>query len=298
MALESGTRLGPYRLEGALGAGGMGEVYRARDVRLDRTVAIKILPASIASDQESRQRFEREAKAIAALSHPHICTLYDVGEEAGPDTSTAERVQFLVMEYLEGDTLAGVLRAKRLPLDQVIRIGIQCADALDRAHRTGIVHRDLKPGNIMLTARGAVLLDFGLARTLRPGPVSGLNVDATVTTPLTSQGTILGTLHYMAPEQVEGKDADTRSDIFSLGTILYEMAMGQEGVRGQQRCRRDGRDSGTRTGADVGARATGAADPRAHRGALPGQGSERAVAERRRRHARTDLAGTNGRPHD
>ena len=232
MALEPGTRLGPYRLDTVLGAGGMGEVYRARDVRLDRTVAIKILSALVASDQESRQRFEREARAIAALSHPHICTLYDVGEEASPGGPGPERVQFLVMEYLEGNTLADTLRAKPLPLDQVLRIGIQCADALDRAHRTGIVHRDLKPGNIMLTARGAVLLDFGLARTLRSGPVSGVSVDGTVTSPLTSRGTILGTLHYMAPEQVEGKDTDARSDIFSLGTILYEMAMGRRAFEG------------------------------------------------------------------
>jgi Tol biopolymer transport system component len=232
MALEPGTRLGPYHLETLLGAGGMGEVYRARDIRLDRTVAIKILSALVASDPESRQRFGREARAIAALSHPHICTLYDIGEEASPGGSGPERVQFLVMEYLEGNTLADTLRARPLPLDQVLRIGIQCADALDRAHRTGIVHRDLKPGNIMLTARGAVLLDFGLARTLRTGPVSGVGVDGTVTSPLTGQGTILGTLHYMAPEQVEGKDTDARSDIFSLGTILYEMAMGRRAFEG------------------------------------------------------------------
>ena len=225
MPLEPGTRLGSYSLEGLIGAGGMGEVYRARDVRLDRTVAIKILPGLFASDQESRQRFEREARAIAALSHPHICTLYDVGEEVIP--GGAGPVQFLVMEHLEGQTLADALRGKRLPLDQVLRIGTQCAAALDRAHRSGIVHRDMKPGNIMLTSRGAVLLDFGLARTLR-GPISGMSGDATVPGPVTVEGTILGTPHYMSPEQVEGKKVDARSDIFSLGTILYEMAMGKK----------------------------------------------------------------------
>jgi Tol biopolymer transport system component/tRNA A-37 threonylcarbamoyl transferase component Bud32 len=233
MALASGTQLGPYHVEGVLGAGGMGEVYRARDTRLGRTVAIKILPALAASNAESRQRFEREAKAIAALSHPHICTLYDVGEQANAAKAGADPVRFLVMEYLEGDTLEHVLRGTRLPLDRVLRIGIQCADALDRAHRTGIVHRDLKPGNIMLTPRGAVLLDFGLARMRRTAPVAGMSVEATVTSAVTDQGTILGTLHYMAPEQVEGREADERSDIFSLGTVVYEMATGQKAFEGK-----------------------------------------------------------------
>jgi Tol biopolymer transport system component len=232
MPFNPGTRLGHYEIHSLRGVGGMGEVYRGRDMRLDRTVAIKVLPAVVASDSNYRQRFEREARAVAALSHPNICTLYDVGEAPNPNTQDPEPVRFLVMEYLDGDTLDEVLRNKTLPLDHVLRVAIPIADALDRAHRKGIVHRDLKPGNIMLTASGPKLLDFGLARTLVPGPVSDMRLAATVTGPLTSQGTILGTLHYMAPEQVEGKNADQRSDIFSFGTIVYEMTAGRKAFEG------------------------------------------------------------------
>jgi len=226
MALTSGTRLGPYEVLAPLGAGGMGEVYRARDTRLDRTVAIKILPPHLSEDPILRQRFEREAKAISSLNHPHICVLYDVGKQDG--------TQFLVMECVEGETLANRLEKGPLPLAQVLQFGIQIADALDKAHRHGVVHRDLKPGNIMLTPSGAKLLDFGLAKALVPLAAGAtLTAAATRTTPVTQQGTIVGTFQYMSPEQVEGKEVDARSDIFSFGSVLYEMVTGRRAFQGK-----------------------------------------------------------------
>ncbi len=219
MALASGTRLGPYQILEPLGAGGMGEVYKARDTRLDRTVAIKVLPAHVAADSALRARFEREARVISGLDHPNICVLYDVGRE--------ENVDFLVMQYLEGETLAERLTRGPLPLEQALRHGIEIADALDRAHRAGVLHRDLKPGNIILTKSGAKLLDFGLAKLATAGAKSfDGSTRATLTSPLTGQGTILGTLLYMSPEQLEGREVDARSDIFSFGAVLYEMVTG------------------------------------------------------------------------
>jgi len=222
MALSAGARLGPYEIQSPLGAGGMGEVYRARDSRLNRTVAIKILPSA---DPELKVRFEREARAIAGLAHPHICTLYDVGQDAGTD--------YLVLEYLEGETLATRLQRGPLALDEVLKQGIEIAEALDKAHLAGVIHRDLKPGNIMLTRSGAKLLDFGLAK-LRPdqGVVVGPSAVVTQTTPLTGKGSVVGTLQYMAPEQLKGRDADARSDLFALGTVLYEMVTGRKAFQG------------------------------------------------------------------
>ena len=226
MGLSTGTRLGPYEIVSAVGAGGMGEVYRARDTRLDRTVAIKVLPQHLADTPEARQRFEREARAVSALNHPHICTLHDVGSQDG--------TEFLVMEYLEGETLAARLEKGPLPLEQVLKLGIEIADALDKAHRQGIIHRDLKPGNIMLTKSGAKLLDFGLAKAaVAPASVATLTAAVTRTTPVTQQGTIVGTFQYMSPEQVEGKEVDARSDIFSFGAVLYEMLTGQRAFPGK-----------------------------------------------------------------
>jgi eukaryotic-like serine/threonine-protein kinase len=226
MGLSTGTRLGPYEIVAPLGAGGMGEVYRARDTRLDRTVAIKILPAQLSSDPLRRQRFEREAKTISSLNHPHICVLHDVGHQDGID--------YLVMECVEGETLAKRLEKGPLPLEQVLKIGMEVADALDKAHRSGVVHRDLKPGNIMLTKSGAKLLDFGLAKAALPlASVATLTAAVTRTTPVTQQGTIVGTFQYMSPEQVEGKEVDTRSDIFSFGAVLYEMITGQRAFPGK-----------------------------------------------------------------
>jgi serine/threonine protein kinase len=225
MALAAGTRLGPYEIVAPLGAGGMGEVYRARDTRLDRSVAIKILPPAIADSAEHRARFEREARAIAALNHPHICTLHDVGEANG--------ATFLVMEHVAGETLAQRLKKGPVPLDQTLRIGIDIADALQAAHRQGIVHRDLKPGNVMLTTGGAKLLDFGLARLTAPNEraaVAGL--ETTTEERLTGRGLIVGTLPYMAPEQVEGREADARTDLWALGAILYEMLTGRAAFEG------------------------------------------------------------------
>src|SRR5437667_1379439 len=226
MALTNGTKLGPYEIVAPLGSGGMGEVYRARDTRLGRIVAVKILPSHLSDNSTLRQRFEQEAKAISSLNHPHICILHDVGHQDGTD--------FLVMEYLEGETLAKLLEKGPLPLAQVLKYGVEIADALDKAHRTGIVHRDLKPGNIMLTKSGAKLLDFGLAKAAVPLTTGAtLTAAATRTTPVTQQGTIVGTFQYMSPEQIEGKELDGRSDIFSLGAVLYEMLTGQRAFQGK-----------------------------------------------------------------
>ncbi|HEV8608604.1 MAG TPA: serine/threonine-protein kinase, partial [Thermoanaerobaculia bacterium] len=226
MPLTDGTRLGPYELVAPIGVGGMGEVYRAKDTRLDRTVAVKVLPAHLSASAESRQRFEREAKTISQLSHPHICALYDVGHQDG--------VEFLVMEYLEGETLSERLLKGPLSFDQVLRYGIEIADALDKAHRQGIVHRDLKPGNVMVTKSGVKLLDFGLAKALVPSAASSdLTALPTQAAPVTREGTILGTIQYMAPEQLEGRDADARTDIFALGCLLYEMATAKKAFSGK-----------------------------------------------------------------
>jgi eukaryotic-like serine/threonine-protein kinase len=224
MALAAGTKLGPYEILAPLGAGGMGEVYRARDTRLERTVAVKVLPQHLSSSAEIRQRFEREAKTISQLSHPHICALYDVGREG--DT------EFLVMEYLEGETLSDRLGKGALPLEQTLRYGIEMADALDKAHRQGIVHRDLKPGNVMLTKSGVKLLDFGLAKAMAPPAPRGSLTALPTQQGLTQEGTILGTFQYMAPEQLEGKESDGRTDIFALGAVLYEMATGKKAFSG------------------------------------------------------------------
>jgi eukaryotic-like serine/threonine-protein kinase len=226
MALATGTKLGPYEITGAIGAGGMGEVYRARDTRLERTVAVKILPDHLSDRAELRERFEREARTIASLNHPHICTLYDIGQQDGTD--------FLVMEYLEGETLADRLRKGPLPLDQALQYAIEISDALDKAHRKGITHRDLKPGNIMLTKSGTKLLDFGLAKLRGPqGPMPSLSALPTEGSDLTAQGTILGTLQYMAPEQLEGGVVDARTDIFAFGVVVYEMATGKKAFEGK-----------------------------------------------------------------
>ena len=223
MTLAAGTRLGSYEIVAALGAGGMGEVYKARDTRLDRAVAIKVLPPALAADPQFRERFEREARAISALEHPNICALYDVG--------TSGHTDFLVMQYLEGETVVERLAAGPLPLDEALQHAIEVASALDKAHSHGFVHRDLKPGNIMLARSGkrgaaqAKLLDFGLAKGVADRGLAG--ADVTATRPLTAQGTIVGTFQYMAPEQIEGHEADARSDIWGFGCVLYEMLTGR-----------------------------------------------------------------------
>jgi serine/threonine protein kinase len=231
MVLQPGARLGPYEIVTPVGAGGMGEVYKARDTRLDRTVAIKVLSPSLAVDPAFRERFDREARTISSLDHPHICVLYDVGHSAPTGSRQAADVAYLVMQFLEGETLAARLERGALPVAQALEYASQIAAALDRAHRAGIVHRDLKPGNVMLVRAGGgsgaavKLLDFGLAKApVLGGAPSGT---VTMTTPLTGQGTIVGTLQYMAPEQLEGRDVDARTDIFALGAILYEMLTGK-----------------------------------------------------------------------
>jgi Tol biopolymer transport system component len=228
MAVAPSQRLGPYEILSSIGAGGMGEVYRARDNRLNRIVAIKILPDHHASKPELRERFEREARAVASLNHPHICVLHDIGHQDGTN--------YLVMEYLEGETLAQRLLKGPLPMEQVLQYAIEIADALDKAHRKGITHRDLKPGNIMLTKSGAKLLDFGLAKLTQqdsPAAAAPLSQLPTVKDAITAQGTILGTLQYMAPEQLEGKEADARTDIFAFGVVVYEMATGKRAFEGK-----------------------------------------------------------------
>jgi eukaryotic-like serine/threonine-protein kinase len=219
MPLQPGTRLGPYEVLSLIGVGGMGEVYRARDTRLDRRVAMKVLAPELADDAEFQARFTREAKAISALNHAHICGLHDIGRERDID--------YLVLELLEGETLAARLARGPLSLTQALRYGIEIADALEAAHRQGIVHRDLKPGNVMLTAAGTKLLDFGLAKHDTGPAVQALSMRATAPGTATAQGTIIGTLQYMAPEQVQGQPADARTDIFALGTLLHEMATGR-----------------------------------------------------------------------
>ena len=230
MALTSGTKLGPYEIQSPLGAGGMGEVYRAQDMRLDRIVAIKVLPSHLSSDPELQRRMEREAKAISALQHANICTLYDIGSQDGSN--------FLVMEYLEGQTLAERLQKGPLPLDQVLKIGTEIAQALEKAHQQGIIHRDLKPANVMLTKAGAKLMDFGLAKPklsigsqaigpFTPStPTMNLASLTSAASPLTQKGSIVGTFQYMAPEILQGAEADARSDLFSFGCVLYEMVTG------------------------------------------------------------------------
>jgi len=223
MALASGSRLGPFEILGPAGAGGMGEVYRARDTRLNRTVAIKVLPGDTLADLQSRQRLRREAEAVAALSHPHICALYDVGRE--------EELDFLVMEYLEGETLGARLRRGPLPLAEALRLATEIGEALSAAHRAGIVHRDLKPSNVMLTRTGVKLLDFGLATRHPAADVNVASRSEAVT--LTQPGMLVGTLRYMAPEQVECRAVDARTDIFALGAVVYEMIAGAPPFRGE-----------------------------------------------------------------
>src|SRR5216683_687998 len=227
MAILPGRRLGPYEILSSIGAGGMGEVYRARDTRLDRVVAIKVLPTHLADRSELRERFEREARTIASLNHPHICTLFDIGQQDGVD--------YLVMEYLEGETLAQRLKKGPLPLEQVLQFAIEISDALDKAHRKGVTHRDLKPGNIMLTKTGTKLLDFGLAKLKQGAAPANVQLSElpTASDPLTAKGTIVGTLQYMAPEQLEGKEVDARTDIFAFGAVVYEMATRKRAFEGK-----------------------------------------------------------------
>jgi len=220
MPLSAGEKLGPYEILSPLGAGGMGEVYKARDTRLDRFVAVKVLPEHIAKREDLRQRFEREARAVASLNHPHICVLHDIGNQDGTG--------YMVMEHVEGETLAARIERGAIPLDQALQFAVQIADALDRAHRAGVTHRDVKPANLMLTRDGVKVLDFGLAKSAsKPAPA-----EETLTA-LTTEGTVLGTPQYMAPEQFEGKEADARSDIWAFGAVLYEMVTGEKAFQGK-----------------------------------------------------------------
>ncbi len=224
MPLPSGTRLGHYEIIDLIGAGGMGEVYKARDPRLNRTVAVKVLLKAVSEKPEASARFEREARTIAGVHHPHICVVYDVGRQDNTD--------FLVMEFLEGETLASCLERGRLPLNQALKFAMEIADALDKAHRNGVTHRDLKPGNIMITRDGVKLLDFGLAK-LRDNQNFSTYSQAPTKADVTEEGTIVGSLQYMAPEQLEGREADARTDLFAFGATLHEMVTGQKAFEGK-----------------------------------------------------------------
>src|SRR5262245_42805471 len=224
MIFVTGTKVGPYEILSQLGAGGQGEVYKARDARLNRFVAIKVLPDNLSQNPELKSRFEREAQTLASLSHPHICPVFDVGNQDGID--------FIVMEFLEGVTLAERLEKGALPLQEALTTAIEIADALDKAHRQGVTHRDVKPGNVILTKNGSKLLDFGLAKlkqTVEASSLSSLPTRAE----MTADGAILGTLQYMAPEQLEGKESDARTDIFAFGAVLYEMVTGKKPFEGK-----------------------------------------------------------------
>ena len=221
MPLSTGDKLGPYEIVSPIGEGGMGEVYKARDTRLERSVAIKVLPEHIAKREDLRARFEREARAVASLNHPNICVLHDIGSQDGHG--------YMVMELMEGETLASRIAKGAFPLADALKFGMQIADALDRAHRAGVTHRDVKPANIMLTRDGVKVLDFGLAKS---ATTLG-QTEATLVAGLTTEGTILGTPQYMAPEQFEGKEADARADIWAFGAVLYEMVTGQKAFQGK-----------------------------------------------------------------
>jgi len=226
MALPAGARLGPYEVLSLLGAGGMGEVYRARDTRLERTVAVKVLPAHLTASASARERFQREARAVAALQHPNICTVYDVGE-------TDDAQHYIVMELLDGQTLQQRLMHGPLDIEQVVPFGIALADALDGAHARGLIHRDIKPGNIFMTARGPKLLDFGLAKTVAGAAGASMQPTMSAAALLTDPGSAVGTVAYMSPEQLRGEELDGRSDLFSLGLVLYEMATGRPAFAGR-----------------------------------------------------------------
>jgi serine/threonine protein kinase len=272
MSLAPGTMLGPYEIGAPLGAGGMGEVYRARDTRLERTVAVKILPQEMSNDPARKQRFEREAKTISSLNHPHICVLHDVGHQDGID--------YLVMECVEGETLSKRLEKGPLPLELVLRYGAQLADALDKAHRNGVIHRDMKPGNIMLTGNGAKLLDFGLAK-LSAGLLSEMTLTAQIpSSPVTQEGTIIGTFQYMSPEQVEGTGRAKR--YFLTGGNLVRNAKRAESVCGQEPVERGLSNSGKRTHADQQCQAPDTAGPGARGKEVSGEIRGREMAERGR----------------
>src|SRR5216684_441971 len=238
MSLVSGTKLGPYEIQSPLGAGGMGEVYRAKDSRLDRSVPVNILPSHLSDNPDAKQRFDREARAISSLNHPNICTLHDVGHQDGVD--------FLVMEFLEGETLADRLMKGPLATEQVLKYGIEICEGLERAHKSGVVHRDLKPGNVMLTKTGAKLMDFGLAKATPAGEAPASSLTMTISgpsaeQPLTAQGTLVGTFQYMSPEQTEGKEADARSDILRWARCCTRWRRANGRSRGRARpasCRR------------------------------------------------------------
>src|SRR5215203_33016 len=223
--MRAGTRLGPYEIVGALGAGGMGEVYKARDERLARDVAIKLLAGHFTGSTEARERFRREARAVAALQHPNICTIYDVGE-------TADGRAFIVMELLHGETLQQRIGHGALDVPALLEIGAALADALQAAHTAGIVHRDIKPANILLTSRGPKILDFGLAKADARTPPGEVSIELETRPLLTDAGIAIGTLAYMSPEQVRGEEVDARTDLFSFGLVLYEMATGVRAFAG------------------------------------------------------------------